>query len=261
MRKITTLLTILLCTVTFNTALAKKSTKSKKKKAEMAVMKEWKKKKNTMTPLQLKALVEENSQLKEQNKKLEKELKKAKSSLQDPKEQSKQAAERSEVHAGEEVSEDDAPQEGQKKRSMFTKRSKKSRAYKGKKKGQKKKPTHQGEQKNVSPEGISESDWGIGANGKPYIRGIVFKVQIGAYRKRDLSNVLEGDKPQEAFTQERVGDVNMYTFKHFRDYWKADQFKKELRAMGLKDAWIVVFKDGQRVQLKEVLSEITPKRY
>jgi hypothetical protein len=39
----------------------------------------------------------------------------------------------------------------------------------------------------------------------------------------------------------------------FRDYWEADTFKKYMRDMGVKEAWIVPYKDGVRVELKDVL--------
>ena len=46
----------------------------------------------------------------------------------------------------------------------------------------------------------------------------------------------------------------------FRDYWQADKFKKELRAMGLKDAFVVAFQDGARVPLKTVLPTVTEQK-
>lgn len=88
--------------------------------------------------------------------------------------------------------------------------------------------------------------------------GVVFKVQIGAYKERDLSDVLEGSHTPE-FEQEKEGDLNKYTIGYFRDYKKANRFKKELRAMGVKDAWIVPFKDGKRVPLKDVLDYVRKK--
>jgi len=39
----------------------------------------------------------------------------------------------------------------------------------------------------------------------------------------------------------------------FRNYWEADTFKKYLREMGVKDAWIVPYRDGIRVEIKDVL--------
>ena len=42
----------------------------------------------------------------------------------------------------------------------------------------------------------------------------------------------------------------------FRDYWEADTFKKYLREMGVSEAWIVSFKDGQKVPIKDVLEGV-----
>ncbi len=84
-------------------------------------------------------------------------------------------------------------------------------------------------------------------------KGVVFKVQVGAFKQKDLAKFAEGN---ENFSAEKDGDVNKYTLGLFRDYYEADAFKKYLREMGVKDAWIVSFKDGQRVPIKDVLEGI-----
>lgn len=77
--------------------------------------------------------------------------------------------------------------------------------------------------------------------------GVIFKVQIGAYKEIDLS-----EDNSSSFSAEK-GDLNKYTIGVFKDYWEADTFKKYVREMGVKDAWIVSFRDGQRVDIKDVL--------
>jgi hypothetical protein len=42
----------------------------------------------------------------------------------------------------------------------------------------------------------------------------------------------------------------------FTDYWEADTFKKYMREMGVSDAWIISYRDGVRVPIKEVLETI-----
>ena len=110
------------------------------------------------------------------------------------------------------------------------------------------------------PEAMSKYDWAVDENGRFYIKGVIFKVQIGAYKQRDLHLMLEEADDQEIFVQEQSGGLNRYTLMRFRDYWQANQFKKELRAMGLKDAFIVAFQDGKRVPLKAVLPEIIQQK-
>ncbi|MCP4456921.1 MAG: Ezrin/radixin/moesin family protein [Cytophagales bacterium] len=77
--------------------------------------------------------------------------------------------------------------------------------------------------------------------------GVIFKVQIGAYKEIDLS-----EDNSSSFNSEK-GDLNKYTIGVFKDYWEADTFKKYVREMGVKDAWIVSYRDGQRVDIKDVL--------
>lgn len=83
--------------------------------------------------------------------------------------------------------------------------------------------------------------------------GVVFKVQIGAFKNKDLTKYL--NKGGE-FQGESADGLKKYTLGIFRDYWEADTFKKYLREMGVKDAWIVSYKDGQRVPIKDVLEGV-----
>ncbi len=86
-----------------------------------------------------------------------------------------------------------------------------------------------------------------------YNQGLVFRVQIGAYQNQDLSNY----DTSENFTAENGDDGKQkYTLGNFRDYWEADKFKKYLRAMGVKDAWIIPYRDGGRVPIKDVLEDL-----
>jgi hypothetical protein len=88
-------------------------------------------------------------------------------------------------------------------------------------------------------------------------RGVVFKVQIGAFKNKDLSKYAQNnpnfsaDKNEEGFNQFSLGV--------FRDYWDADTFKKYLREMGVKDAWIVSYRDGKRVPIKDVLENVSKR--
>ena len=84
--------------------------------------------------------------------------------------------------------------------------------------------------------------------------GVIFKVQIGAFRNKDLSKYFDNN---ENFGGETNSDgVQKITLGTFRDYWEADTFKKYLREMGVNDAWIVPYKDGTRVAMKDVLEGV-----
>ncbi len=91
-------------------------------------------------------------------------------------------------------------------------------------------------------------------NSMDFSKGVVFKVQIGAFKNKDLSKYFNNNPN---FGGEAVDKGEQrFTIGIFRDYWEADKFKKYLREMGVKDAWIVPFKDAQRVELKEVLEGV-----
>ncbi|MCS7017701.1 MAG: Ezrin/radixin/moesin family protein [Cytophagales bacterium] len=84
-----------------------------------------------------------------------------------------------------------------------------------------------------------------------YTKGVWFRVQVGVYSKIDASMFKDNNKN---FSVEQDADgAYKYTLGHFRDYWEADNFKKYLRKMGVKDAWIVAYKDNQRMNIKDVL--------
>jgi inosine/xanthosine triphosphate pyrophosphatase family protein len=83
--------------------------------------------------------------------------------------------------------------------------------------------------------------------------GVIFKVQIGAFRDRDMSKYFDST---DNFSGETDEGVQKITLGRFRDYWEADTFKKYLREMGVGDAWIVPYKDGKRVAMKDVLEGV-----
>ncbi|WP_114752374.1 SPOR domain-containing protein [Pleomorphovibrio marinus] len=83
--------------------------------------------------------------------------------------------------------------------------------------------------------------------------GVAFRVQIGAIEEKDAQSFAQGS-PNLDITME--DGFLKYLVGYFRDYEEADKLKKELRKLGLKGAWVVPFKDGNRVPLKEVLSTL-----
>jgi uncharacterized small protein (DUF1192 family) len=88
-------------------------------------------------------------------------------------------------------------------------------------------------------------------------KGVEFRVQIGAYRNKDLTKFIDNG---ESFSGETDGNLMQYTLGYFTDYWEADKFKKYLREMGVKDAWIVPYKDGHRVPMRDVLEGVAPRQ-
>jgi uncharacterized tellurite resistance protein B-like protein len=91
-------------------------------------------------------------------------------------------------------------------------------------------------------------------NSMDFSKGVVFKVQIGAFKNKDLSKYFENN-PNFGGEAAEKGEQKL-TIGIFRDYWEADTFKKYMREMGVSDAWIVPYKDGQRVEIKDVLEGV-----
>jgi len=98
-------------------------------------------------------------------------------------------------------------------------------------------------------------------NPMDFSKGVVFKVQVGAFKNKDLSKYFDNNPNfgGEAADKDKA-EPQRITIGIFRDYWEADTFKKYMRDMGVKDAWIVPYKDGVRVEIKDVLEGVTAEK-
>ncbi len=79
--------------------------------------------------------------------------------------------------------------------------------------------------------------------------GLVFKVQVGAFRKPIPDNSFKNLQPVSAETS-RPGWIR-YCVGVFKTFEPANLVKKELRSTGYKDAFVVAYFNGQRVSLQE----------
>ena len=225
---------------------AKKSKKESKAEAQKlkSEVQEWQKRKKDMEPLQLKDLVEENHRLKTQNRKLDINVQELEVKLKTSEEKSAQLAKlqnKIDTLKKAAVSASSPPRDledlpaGSYMLDEAT--------------GQ------------VLINGVPDNRYGVDKkDGKPFIKGVIFKVQVSADKDLDLSDVLVDDSHHKNLEQEKAAGLNKYTIGHFRNYWEADKLKKGLRKMGVRWAWIVPYKDGKRVLLKEVLSTVIEKK-
>lgn len=90
--------------------------------------------------------------------------------------------------------------------------------------------------------------------------GIVYRVQIGAFKKKDLSRYFNNNPNFGGEVGKDPNDPQRLTIGIFRSYWEADTFKKYMRDMGVKDAWIASYRDGKRVEIKDVLDAIVTEK-
>lgn len=88
--------------------------------------------------------------------------------------------------------------------------------------------------------------------------GLIFKVQIGAFRKPIPQNLFKGMAPITGETTPK-GYIR-YTAGIFTKFSNADKVKKQIIDMGYKDAFVVAFLNGRRIPINEAyaLSEGTP---
>ncbi len=82
--------------------------------------------------------------------------------------------------------------------------------------------------------------------------GTWFRVQIGAYEERRIDNSLE---TTDQLSLETRNDLQKVALGRFRVYEDAKQLQTQLQAMGLKDAWVVSYQDGQRISIEQALKK------
>lgn len=82
--------------------------------------------------------------------------------------------------------------------------------------------------------------------------GTVFRVQIGAYQKSAIPENL--DSSDGSMTLEMADGMQKVMVGQFRDYQAAKELMQHMKKIGLRDAWVVAYVDGGRVDLNDVVS-------
>ncbi|MGK7394730.1 MAG: hypothetical protein ACNS62_09155 [Candidatus Cyclobacteriaceae bacterium M3_2C_046] len=86
----------------------------------------------------------------------------------------------------------------------------------------------------------------------PNYNGVFFEVQIGAFRH---FNIQSYNEQLNRFHQDQIENLSKYTVGKFREYEQAKQFRKDIRQLGIEDAFIVAKIDGQRVDVQTALKQ------
>ncbi len=81
-------------------------------------------------------------------------------------------------------------------------------------------------------------------------KGIIFKLQVGAFEKVKLPAGLDDAKN---VALEEKANVQKILLGKFRDYNQAKKFQGYLKEMGIRDAWVVSYKDGIRIPIEEAI--------
>jgi len=82
------------------------------------------------------------------------------------------------------------------------------------------------------------------------LRGVIYRVQIGAYENRQLDEELV---TTENLSLEEQANLQKIVVGQFRDYYKAQELRDKLKTIGIKGAWIVSYRDGVRVPIEDAL--------
>ena len=92
-----------------------------------------------------------------------------------------------------------------------------------------------------APASEEQGDWG---------QGVMYRVQIGAYQKNTMDGELDTEDP--GMDLEYDEGLQKIVLARFRDFTKAEALQKYLQRIGVSDAFIAAYRDGNRIPLEEV---------
>lgn len=81
-------------------------------------------------------------------------------------------------------------------------------------------------------------------------KGLVFKVQVGAFRNPIPQDLFKGFAPIHG--ERTASGITRYTAGVFKDFRNANRAKNEIRQLGYSDAFVVAFYDGKRISFSEL---------
>ena len=103
----------------------------------------------------------------------------------------------------------------------------------------------------VTEDAVYSDDNPIPVN-PPLPDGLVYKVQVGAFRNPIPQDLFKGFAPISA---EKVrDDITRYRVGYFTSFDVANESKNKVRELGYKDAFVVAIMNGDRVSIKEAKS-------
>jgi hypothetical protein len=82
--------------------------------------------------------------------------------------------------------------------------------------------------------------------------GLVFKVQIGAFRNPIPQDLFKGFAPVNG--ERTASGITRYTAGIFTGFASADKAKQEIRNLGYSDAFVVAFRNGKRISVSEAMA-------
>ncbi|MEM6802959.1 MAG: hypothetical protein AAF696_16235 [Bacteroidota bacterium] len=82
--------------------------------------------------------------------------------------------------------------------------------------------------------------------------GLIYRVQIGILENEELPAF---PIDAQTFLVEEAFPYNKYVLGSFREYEASLEFRDLIRKLGVRDAWVVAYIDGERIEMSEVQME------
>lgn len=84
----------------------------------------------------------------------------------------------------------------------------------------------------------------------PMANDLIFYVQIGAYKLFNINHYFEGIRCMNVALDD---DMNKYIIGSFNGLAEAENFRNDIRKMGIEDAWVVPMLNGERLRMEDAL--------
>lgn len=85
--------------------------------------------------------------------------------------------------------------------------------------------------------------------------GLVFKVQVGAFRNPIPQDHFKGFAP--IVSESGPNGITRYTAGYFKDFTIADKAKTDIRSIGYSDAFVVAFLNGKRINIDQARAMVS----
>ncbi len=95
---------------------------------------------------------------------------------------------------------------------------------------------------------LQEEGPAVEMSDKGMMMGLAYRVQIGAYGKTSIPTDLNSG---DDMTLEEENGLQKIIVGQFRDFNRAKELQDYMKKIGVKDAWIVPYNDGQRITNEE----------
>lgn len=82
-------------------------------------------------------------------------------------------------------------------------------------------------------------------------KGVVFSVQVGVVERQAIAHKFA---KSAMLVKDATNGTTRVMMGAFRNFASADVLKDQMRELGIKDAWVVAYKDGKRTSIKEAVA-------